>query len=106
MNVINVDETDTTLNAILLAILLVISATAAMYFCKHFKLGRLDEEDYSEMPQLVPNFQIGPDGKEVIQFAPDGYFAAGCRTYTDCKHPHASGREYKKHSADDRQVSQ
>ena len=36
VNIVNVDESDMTLYAILLAILLVIFAIATMYFCKHF----------------------------------------------------------------------
>ena len=40
VNIINVDESDKTLYAILFAILLVTLTIAAMYFCKHFKGGQ------------------------------------------------------------------
>ena len=89
------------MNAILLAILFAILAIAAMYFCKQYTIGRRDKDDYSDMPELMPNFETGPDGERVVHFAPQeppgvkpdvNYFSM-----QRCEYPHMFGREYRRH---------
>ena len=69
-NVINLDEADMTLTAILLVILFVLSAIAAMSSRKHYKIVRRDADDYSDMPELVPNIVEDEEGNMKEQYAP------------------------------------
>ena len=69
INVINVVESNPIMNAILLAIFLVICTIAAMCFCKHYEIVRRDEQDYSDMPDLVPNI-VKDEGNTTVRRAP------------------------------------
>ena len=55
VNVVTIEKTSSTLMAIMLAILLVLVSIAGMYFHKHFKVVRREDEEYADMPELEPS---------------------------------------------------
>ena len=99
VNIVTIKGTSSTFVAIMLAILLVLVSFAGMYFHKHFKVVRREDDEYADMPELIPF----DDMPELIP-SDDGRQSSANAENRRCKFPHLGKLEYGRHVNKDTKI--